>query len=183
MNIKIKINWLRGSTIFSTALSCHSVITLLKRGPFWEKYISKCSIIGREVIKPSGQKTEKGRLWSDILMMIIRVFYVLSVESHLNRKDITLLISCVLWAQFKRSVPLVSTKSSTRIPQSGIELAWVLASSKILKTINLFAFFGKANTFQLFWVQKKSWFHLGETSLKGSRLTMMRLSRCPPVRQ
>ena len=77
------------------------------------------------------------------------------IKSYLNRKDITLLISSVLWAQFKRSVPLVSTKSSIRIPQSGIELAWVLAGPKILKTINLFAVFGKAKTCQFFLSSEK----------------------------
>ena len=152
MNIKIQISCLhRRSTIFSTALTCQSVVTPLKRGPFWEKYVSKFSIIGREVIMPSGQKAYWWWSYASFMCWVL-------IKSYLNRKDITLLISCVLWAQFKRSVPLVSTKSSIRIPQSGIELAWVLAGPKILKTINLFAVFGKAKTCQFFEFRKNPGF-------------------------
>ena len=47
---------------------------------------------------------------------------VFSFSYYLNRNDITLLISLVLCAQSKRRLALVSTKSSTRRSQLGIEL-------------------------------------------------------------
>ena len=37
--------------------------------------------------------------------------------------------------------------------------------------------------FSYFEFRKESWFHLGETSLKGRKLTMMRLLLSPPIKQ